>query len=699
MEWFVLFFMAGTAVGALGGFIRVWMWFSGQEIQKVIRALKSLASGPKIFRILNGLFFGTVLKQKLRSRDRIVGTLKVVFILCYLGIIIAYHIKAESIREIQGAPFYIIFFYAPFADFFFFRDITPNTFGLIDAGYALLNDTFASAILLFDGFLMYRRFVLKKIHLQLMAQDVFCYLIVGMWFVFRFAGEAASILAAAVPSKIAQYWFVGYGCSLILGTLNVKWAGSETILWSLSGLLLATLVASLPFTKLWHLLIAPIQIVRRYVVSEGDQLPFGRALSTPFDLKLLLEAESFDVKIGARQIHDLDWKQRISLDSCMACGRCQDVCPAYAAGRELSPSEVTIALEKAFKDTMLSRLLKRRQVALLDDRIKENTIWACTTCGACTSACPVDICPPEFLIEFRRALVEEKKLDKSKIDVLSNIGEKSNPYGLPIGERSAWAKGLEVKTLKEDPDVEYLYWVGCASSYDDRSQNIAKSIVTILQKADVRFGILGTEEKCCGELARRMGDEGRFQELAMTNIETLCRYNVKKIIVSCPHGFNTFKNEYPRFGGQFEVVHHSEFLMRLVKEGRIQLGSQLIREACFHDPCYLGRYNGIYDAPRQILNNIPGLKLTELPRTARNSFCCGGGGGNSFYEAPEKERMSVLRMREVRDLGVNIVAVACPFCISTLEDAAKGLGLQDAVSVKDVAELVSASMIPQRRAS
>lgn len=692
MELFALFFMAGMGVGVIGGLARVWMWISGQKITDIVTALASAVFSRKIYYILKGLFVGTLLKPKLRSRDLTSGGFKALFILCYLGIIIAYHVKVESMHQLRGLPFYLLFFHAPFADFYFLRDITIENFGLVDALYGFLNDLFATIVILYDIFVVYRRFIGKKIHLKIVPQDVFCDVVIILWFIFRFAAETSTILAFNVPPSIARYWFIGYAVSLAVKPLNLQWITYYTVLWPLSGLFLGTLIASIPFTKLWHLLIAPIQIMRRHISEIGPGLPFGRELSTPFDLKKLIESESFDVKVGADRMEDFDWRRRISLDSCMACGRCQDVCPAYAAGRDLSPSEVIIALEKALKDTFIAKLFRSKKVVLLDGRIKEDTVWACTTCAACIKACPVDICQPDFLLEFRRTFVANNKLDDLKIKTLMNFAEKSNPYGMPAIDRANWAKGLEVKTLKEDQNVEYLYWVGCASSYDSRNQNIAKSMVKILKKAGVSFGILGDEEKCCGETPRRMGEEGRFQELAMANIETMKRCNVKKIIVHCPHGYNTLKNEYPRFGGEFEVIHHSEFLLKLIREGKIKVSREIEEGIAFHDPCYLGRYNGIYDAPRQVLSSIPTLKIRELARTRDNSFCCGGGGGNAWYEVHEKERISVLRIKEMEEAGVKRVSVACPYCISMFEDAIKIKGLEEKLSVKDIAEILAESM-------
>jgi len=324
---------------------------------------------------------------------------------------------------------------------------------------------------------------------------------------------------------------------------------------------------------------------------------------------------------------------------------------------------------------------------LFNEVIEEDEIWACTTCWACPEACPVMIDQLEYIIDFRRFLIAESKLDRKKTEVITNFVEKSNPYGLPAIDRANWAKKLDIKPLKENPNVDYLYWIGCASAYDHRNQNIAKSMIKILQMAGVSFGILGEEEKCCGETLRRMGDEGRFQEHVLENIEILKTYGVKKIITHCPHGFNTLKNEYPKFDGQFEVISHSEFILSLITQKRIKINKKIEEITVYHDPCYLARYNHIYDAPRQLLSTST-TKIRELPRNRELTFCCGGGGGNSWYDVPEKERISAIRLAEVEQVGAELLTVACPYCISMFEDVIKAKDLEEKIKVKDISELV-----------
>ncbi|HYW00773.1 MAG TPA: (Fe-S)-binding protein, partial [Candidatus Acidoferrum sp.] len=319
--------------------------------------------------------------------------------------------------------------------------------------------------------------------------------------------------------------------------------------------------------------------------------------------------------------------------------------------------------------------------------IREQELWSCTTCNACVDACPVFINPLDFIIEFRRTLVADGKLDKMKRTFLENIAQTNNPYGLPQNDRQTWLKELNVPTVQENPSAEYLYWIGCQGSYDPRARKITKSVLKILKRANVNFAVLGNEEACTGESVRRLGEEAKFQELVMKNLETIRSAGVKKIIVHCAHCFNTFLNEYPEFGAEFTVVHHSQLINELIKGGKLKPG-EVRSKVTFHDPCNLGRMNGVFEDPRQVLQSTKGLELVEMKRSRGDSFCCGGGGANVWYEVPEKKKIGVIRVEEAIRTGAETLAVACPFCITMFEDGAKALGNEN-LAVKDIAEIIA----------
>jgi Fe-S oxidoreductase len=329
---------------------------------------------------------------------------------------------------------------------------------------------------------------------------------------------------------------------------------------------------------------------------------------------------------------------------------------------------------------------------LIGGVINPETLWSCTTCGACVDQCPVLIDHVPKILDMRRALVlEEGSMPKQAESALRNIENSANPYGLSQQTRADWAKNLGVQFAKDKPDAEYLYWVGCAASFDDRAKTIATALCRILQAGGVDFAILGTEEKCNGDPARRIGNEYLFQERAKENVETLRRYNVRKIIASCPHCFNTFANEYKDFGGEYEVMHHSQVIDQLIKDGRVVLEKAIDETITYHDSCYLGRWNDIFAPPRDILERIPGLKVVEMARSRSEGMCCGAGGGRMWMEE-EQPRVNHKRVEQAVETNATKVATACPFCLSMFDEGIASKQLQDKLAVDDIAVWVARSM-------
>jgi Fe-S oxidoreductase len=438
--------------------------------------------------------------------------------------------------------------------------------------------------------------------------------------------------------------------------------------------LVFSLIAYIPNSRLIHLITSPLNTYYTPITVKGE-------LSTPFDLKQMMETGNFDVKVGATGINDFTWRQKLSFGACTLCVRCTDACPATAAGTKLSPMHLILKL----KNYELSLESDRR---LHGDTIDAEELWACTTCRACVQECPVLIQHVEAIYDMRRHLMAEGRVDRKKRDLITSLSTVGNAYGLPSADRMKWAEGLDVELWGQEPDQEFLYWVGCAGSYDMRNQIVSRALVKIMKTAGVTFGVLGNEEKCNCEVARRVGEEGRFQQAAMELIEIMNKRGVKKIVTQCPHCFNTFKNEYPKFGAKFEVWHHTQLIARLIRDQKLKLREAKQQTIAFHDPCYLGRYNDEYDAPREAIRTLSAGGLIELPRCRTKSFCCGGGGGNAWYSVEAKKKPSVIRIEEAQQIGPNILAAACPYCISMFEDAAKALGTSESMPIKDVAELV-----------
>ncbi|MCX8106545.1 MAG: (Fe-S)-binding protein [Ignavibacterium album] len=408
---------------------------------------------------------------------------------------------------------------------------------------------------------------------------------------------------------------------------------------------------------------------------------------------LNLEDENAD-SFGASDIEDLSWKQILDGYSCTECGRCTDACPAHTVGKSLSPREIIVNIRQRTKDK--APLLVDNKTdeeifnkKLVHDYVKDIELWECTTCMACVQECPVMIEHLDSIIDMRRYLVlAESEFPSNLNNVFKSLETNFTPWAFNQADRAAWAEGMNIKTLSEDSNGEILFWVGCAGSFDDRYKKVTKAFATIMQKAGVDFRILGTEEKCNGDTARRLGNEYLAQMLMQENIATLNSYNVKKIVTACPHCFHSLKNEYPQFGGNFEVKHHSEFINELIEQGKLQLkNSELKSEITYHDSCYLGRYNQVYEAPRKVLNSAT-IEIKEMNRSKSRGFCCGAGGGRMFLEDEEGGRINEERTKEALATGADTIASACPFCMTMLNDGVKHFEKQDSVAVKDIAEII-----------
>ena len=327
--------------------------------------------------------------------------------------------------------------------------------------------------------------------------------------------------------------------------------------------------------------------------------------------------------------------------------------------------------------------------SILPDIVNPEELWACTTCRACVNECPVLIDHVDAIVDMRRHLTAEGKLERTKRDLLSNLNNVGNPYGLPQSDRMKWAEGLGVKTVQEQPEFDVLYWVGCAGCYDPRNQQVSRAMVKILQAANVNFVTLGNEEKCNCEVARRVGEEGRFQQSVMELGEVFKKYKVKTLLTQCPHCFNTFRNEYSEFGVEMKVIHHSQFIEQLLKTGRLKVKQGGQKTITLHDPCYLGRYNDVFESPRGVISAISQSVLREMKRSGSNSFCCGAGGANFWYKVEQKKKVSSIRLEEALQTKANILATACPYCTSMLRDATVAADAEASITVQDIAELVA----------
>ncbi len=404
------------------------------------------------------------------------------------------------------------------------------------------------------------------------------------------------------------------------------------------------------------------------------------------------KAESF----GAADIEQLSWKQILDGYSCTECGRCTEACPANAVGKSLSPKEIIVNIRRRTKDKapLLAKGITEGsefEKTLVHDYIEDKVLWQCTTCMACVQECPVMIEHVDSIVDMRRNLVlTESQFPPGLNNVFKSLETNFSPWAFNSADRAKWADGLEVKTMAEDSNCEYLFWVGCAGSFDERYKKVSQSFAKIMQKAGVDFRILGTQEKCNGDTARRLGNEYLTQMFMMENIETLNHYKVQKIVTACPHCFHSLKNEYKQFGGHFEVLHHTELINELISSGKITFkeDGENINTITYHDSCYLGRYNQVYEEPRNSIKEVKGINFVEMKRSKDKGFCCGAGGGRMFMEDDEGGRINEERTREALETGADTIASACPFCMTMMTDGVKHFEKTETVKVKDIAEIV-----------
>ena len=551
----------------------------------------------------------------------------------------------------------------------------------------------------------------------------------------------ATRIAEGAPEAVAQWRPIASALSGIFRPLG---AGSEALIvlhgiffWVHLTLVFGFLVY-LGYSKHLHIVTAVFNVLFK------NQGPKG-ALRT-VDLEAVMNAENeADQHFGAGAIEHFSWKDMLDLYTCTECGRCQTHCPAYNTGKVLSPKTLITDLRDHAYENMAGGFAATTHAAhpaggdgdaqmwvtgdshagalddlpghfqpswiapddvnaavqgnggerpLLGGTILEETLWACTTCGACMDQCPVLIEHVPKILDMRRHLVlDESRLPKQAETALRNIENVANPYGLSHQSRADWAKGLGVQFAADKTDAEYLYWVGCAASFDERARTISTALVKILQAAAVDFAILGTEEKCSGDPARRIGNEYLFQERAKENVEVLKSHNVRKIIASCPHCFNTFANEYRDFGGEYEVIHHTQMIDTLLKAGRITLDdSKAQRDTItYHDSCYIGRWNDIFAPPRDILERIPGLRVVEMARSKSEGMCCGAGGGRMWMEEGQP-RVNHRRVQQALDTDATKVATACPFCLAMFDEGISAKQLGERIAVDDVAVYVARAL-------
>jgi Fe-S oxidoreductase len=554
---------------------------------------------------------------------------------------------------------------------------------------AFCQDLFAGLVIVGILIALYRRYIFrpKRLqvdkHSQIHATIILCTILLIM---LSMLGQNAERIVIENTNP---------GRFLSASLIPILTTSSETanhflfeLYWWIHIVLVLGFLNYLPYSKHAHILTSVPNVFLTSLEAKGALKPIN------------LEAEGVD-KFGASDVDDLTWKQVLDGFTCTECGRCASVCPANTTGKILSPKKIMLDIRHRTveKGNILLNGSKDQKVAegqknplentLLHNYISAEELFACTTCMACVQECPVNNEHVQAIVDMRRSLVLMESNFPPEVQVVfKNLETNFSPWAFPASSRADWAEGMNVPQMSQSPEVEILFWVGCAGAYDARYTKVTQSFTKLMQKAGVKFAILGSEEKCTGDSARRIGNEYLAQMLMKDNIATLNNYNVKKIVATCPHCFNTLKNEYQQFGGNYEVVHHTDFLAQLIKEGKLKVTKEETAKVTFHDSCYLGRYNDIYDQPREILNAIPGITTVEMKRSHSKGFCCGAGGGRMWMEEHEGKRVNVERTEEALALNPDFIGTACPFCMTMLQDGVKDKEATESVKVKDIAEML-----------
>jgi len=570
----------------------------------------------------------------------------------------------------------------------FSADFTlPGLGGGLGHFYNLNKDIFTILVFVACLFFLGRRFFTKPNRISLSMEGIYILftimaLMVSDWF---FDGGQIALGKEVVDPLWAP---AGFATAKLIEALG--WSPTTTSAVSHGSYfihiaLILGFLNFLPYGKHFHIITAIPNVFMRNLKPYGALNPIN------------LEDENATT-FGIDKIKEFNWKDVLDMYTCTECGRCTAECPAYNSNKPLNPKALLMELKDYLYDhsQAISEGTEEEKTQVLDkslvpEVVDSEILWSCTTCRACEEACPVFIEYVQKIVDMRRHLVLMRgEFPAEAQATLRNIENNGNPWGIGFDERAVWAKDLGIPSLAEKPEVDVLYWVGCSGSFDDRNKKVSTAVVKILKEAGVDFAILGPEETCTGDPARRIGNEYLFQTLAKQNIETMGKYKFKTVLAQCPHCFNTIKNEYPQFGGHYEVVHHTDYINRLIQEGKIKPKNNLNETLTYHDSCYLGRYNKIYESPRKTLQSIPGVSYREIEKSRKNGRCCGAGGGRMWMEEHIGDRVNHQRLQDLQEAQPQTIASACPFCMTMLTDAARDKGVE--VHTKDVAELVADSL-------
>jgi heterodisulfide reductase subunit D len=667
---FVTFFMIGAIVFFVGCGLRLFLYWRGRwEARALLKGMASTLFSVKIIRFLETLLLDGILQRRLFGQDRWRWLMKVLIMIGYPGILIAGHLKAEVMPQFENLPQGLRFLYAPFCDFYFFRDIAGASLSLGDALFAISFDLFGTMILMGEFIAVYRRFVAKASPFRTSVGDIVAVNLLGGWFILRFFCEATSILAYSLPNSVAQYWFLSFGLSKIMAPLHLPWASINYPLWSIAGLFLAALVASIPYNKkLWHIITIPvvmfINLMPREAFRSGDR-------RSPVSLSV---------------------KDLIALDSCVKCGSCVDACPVYAQTKQLETtmggffSNLKSFVRKKYGFPGMLFGAKEKEVGVPREYSEHS--YLCTLCGRCAVVCPAFIDTKDARLAARGFMVERGVYPEIMNRLVESLDKVHNITGETNEERPMWVQALaEVPPhLFQKEKANVVYFVGCVASFFPMTKRIPQAFVQILEKAGVDFTILGGEEWCCGFPLIGAGMKDKAEALMKHNLEKVREKGAERVVFACPSCYHTWREEHQK---TIQLFHSTQFIKKLIDEGKISFKEKTAR-VTYHDPCDLGRASGVYEAPREILRAIPGLELVEMAKNREQCTCCGGGGNLEMVNPELSGSLALAKIEEIKSTGADTVVTACQQCVRTIMTTARKRKIP--VVAMDILEFVLKNM-------
>jgi heterodisulfide reductase subunit D len=668
---FVIFFMLGAIIFFAGLLLRLFLYWRGQwDLWALVKGVFSVLFSVKILKLIEITLMDGILQRKIFGQDKLRWLMKVLIMIGYPGILIAGHLKADVMPQFEGFSFLLRVFYAPFCDFYFFRDLAGPSLSFSNAFFGILFDLFGAMILAGELIAVYRRFIARATLFKTSLGDIVAVNLLGGWFILRFFCEAVSILTYSLPNSVAQYWFVSFGLSKIIAPLGFPWSSFNYPLWSIAGLFLATLVAFIPYNKkLWHIITIP-------AVMFIDLMP-----PTAFQR-------------GTRKAAlPLSVKELVSLDACVKCGSCVEVCPVYTQNKQLEATmggvytNIKSVIKKTYGFPGMFLGSKNTQEALKE---YSDHPYLCTLCGRCALQCPAFIDTKGLRTALRGFMVEKGNYPQSMDQLAETLKRVHNIIGEPSEDRAMWVQALgEVpKDMFQREKAKVVYFTGCVASYFPMTKRITQSILQILNKAGVDFTLLGGEEWCCGFPLIAAGMKKKAEGYMEHNIEKVKEKGAESIVFACPSCYHTWTEEHQARNG-FQLFHSTQFLKKMIDAGKISFKEKKTK-VTYHDPCDLGRASGVYEAPREILQAIPGVELVEMEGNRDQCKCCGGGGNLEMVRPDLSAAMAQAKIEEIKATGADMVITACQQCVRTIQSNARRK--KTPIVVMDIIEFVLKNM-------